>query len=154
VDGVGVESNIEDIDSDTTHVLLSADTLLGSPLESGNTRILDFVQVLHTLGDIDHQVGTGSIGTETPNLPGISDIPSKLVSHNPSASLEIVTGTDLAILDGKGEFIFEGQGLEIQTVMLVLGLGQGNDGGFGLDGLTVTDDGVRNLEGNTGVVFL
>ena len=38
--------------------------------------------------------------------------------------------------------------------MFVLGLGQGNDGGLGLDGLTVTDDGVRNLEGNTSVVFL
>lgn len=77
-----------------------------------------------------------------------------LVSHEPSTSLEIVTGTDLAVLNGEGEFFIEGLGLEIQTVMLVLGLGQGDDGGLGLDGLTVTNDGVRNLEGNASMIFL
>ena len=146
--------NIEDVDSDTTHVFLSADTLLSSPLEGGDTRILDFVQVLHALGDIDHQVGTSGIGTKTPDLPGVGNIPSVLVSHNPSTSLEIVTGSNLAVLDSESEFFINGLGLEIQTVVLVLGLGQGYDGGLGLDGLTVTNDGVRNLEGNTSMVFL
>lgn len=53
-----------------------------------------------------------------------------------------------------GELLVDRQCLEIQTVVLVLGLGQGYDGGLGLDGLTVTNDGVRNLEGNTSMVFL
>jgi len=109
---------------------------------------------LHTLGDIDHQVGTSGIGTETPDLPGIGDIPSILVSQDPSTGLEIVTGVDLAVFDGKSELLIEGLGLEIQAVVLVLGLGQCDDGGLSLDGLPVTDDGVRNLEGNTSVVFL
>ena len=147
-------SNIKDIYPNTTHFLLSADTLLGSPLEGGDTRILDFVQVLHTLGDIDQQIGTSSIGTETPDLPSIGNIPPVLVGHKPSTSLEIVTGIDLAVLNSEGELVLEGQGLEVQTVVLVLGLGQGNDGGFSFDGLTVADDGVRNLEGNTSMVFL
>ena len=150
----GTHGNIEDINSDTTHVLFSADTLLGSPLEGGDTRILNFVQVLHTLGDINHQVGTSCIGAETPDLPGVGNIPSVLVSHNPCTSLEIVTGINLAVFNSEGEFLIEGQGLEIQTVVLVLGFRQGNDGGLGLDGLTVTDDGVRNLERDTSVVFL
>jgi len=115
-------SNIKDVNSDTTHVLFSADTLLGSPLEGGDTRILDFVQVLHTLGDIDQQIGTGRIGAETPDLPCVGDVPSELISHDPSASLEIVTGADLATLNGGGEIFFDRLGLEIQTVVLVLGL--------------------------------
>jgi len=115
--------NIEDINSDTTHVLLGADTLLGSPLEGGDTRILDFVQVLYTLGDIDHKVGTSCIGTETPDFPGVGNIPSILVSHNPGTSLEIVAGINLAVLNSEGEFLIKGLGLEIQTVVLVLGFG-------------------------------
>jgi len=109
---------------------------------------------LHTLGNIDQQVGTRGIGPETPDLPGIGNIPSVLVSHDPCTSLEIVTGIDLAILDSDGEFLIEWLGFEIETVVLVLGLGQGNDGGLGLDGLTVTDDGVRDLEGDASMVLL
>ena len=109
---------------------------------------------MHALGDIDQQVGTGGIGTETPDLPCIGNIPSVLISHNPSASLEIVTGANLALLDSFGELLIDRQGFEIQTVVLVLGFGKGNDGGLCLDGLAVTDNGVRNLEGNTSVVIL
>ena len=147
-------SNVKDIDPDAAHVLFSAYTLLGGPLEGGDTRILDFVQVLHALGDVNQQIGTSSIGTETPDLPGVGNIPSILVSHNPSTSLKIVTGTDFAALDGIGEVLLDGLGLEVQAIVLVLGLGQGNDRRLGLDGLTVTDDGIRDLERNTGMVFL
>ena len=147
-------SDIKDVDSDTSHVLLGANTLPCSPLEGGDARILDFVQVLHPLGDIDQQIRAGGIGTETPDLPGIGDIPSELISHNPSTSLEIVTGADLAVLDGEGEFLFDGQGFQIQTIVLVLGLGEGDYGGLNLNGFTVTNDGVRDLEGDTSVVFL
>ncbi len=38
--------------------------------------------------------------------------------------------------------------------MLVLRLGEGDHRRLGLDGLTVTDDRVRDLEGNLGVVLL
>jgi hypothetical protein len=61
--------------ADTMHVLLSTDTFLGSPLEGSDTRALDFVEVLHTLGNIDKQVGASGLGTETPDLPCIGDIP-------------------------------------------------------------------------------
>jgi hypothetical protein len=44
-----------------------------------------------------------------------------------------------------GKLFFEGLGLGVQTVMFVLGLGEGDDGGLGLDGLTVTNYGVRDL---------
>ena len=51
-----------------------------------------------------HRIGTGGIGTETLDLPGrVGDIPSVLISHDPSTSLEIVTGVVLAVLDSEGE---------------------------------------------------
>jgi hypothetical protein len=114
-------------------------------LEGGNARILDFVQVLNTLGNVDKQVGASGIGAKAPDLSGVRSVPSVLISHNSTACFEIVTGTDLAVFDSQGEFLIEGLGLEVQTVMFVLGLGEGDNGGLGLDGLTVTNDGVRNL---------
>jgi hypothetical protein len=109
---------------------------------------------LHALGDIDQQVGTSGIGAETPDLPSVRNVPSVLIGHNPSTCLEIVTGRDLAVLDSDRELLIDWLGLEVQTVVLVLGLGEGDDGGLGLDSLAVTDHRVRNLEGNTGVIFL
>ena len=112
--------NIEDVHTDTTHVLLSADTLLGRPLEGSNTRILDFVQVLNTLGDINNHVGTSGVGTETPDLPRVRNIPSELVGKDTRTKLEIVTSADLTTLDGLGQFFVDGQGLDVETIVLVL----------------------------------
>ena len=154
VNGIGVESDIEDVESGTSHGLFGADTLLGGPLEGGDARVLDFVEVLNTLGDIDEKVGAGGLGTEAPNLTGVSDIPSVVVSKDTSTSLEIVTGGHLAVLNELGELLFDGHGLDVKTVVLVLRLGESNHGGLGLDGLTVTNDGLRDLEGNLGVVLL
>ncbi len=146
--------NIKHVKSDTTHVLFSADTFFCCPLEGGNARILDFVEVLYSFGDIDHQVGTSSIGAETPNLPGIGNIPTKLVSHNTGTGLEIVTGRNLAVLDSLGELLVYGHRLDVETIVLVLRLGQGDNGRLSPDGLAVGHNGVGDLEGNTGVVFL
>lgn len=147
-------SDIKNVDADTTNVLLAADTLLGRPLEGSNARVLDFVQVLNSLGDIDQQVGASGVGAETPDLPGIGDIPAVLVSEETGTDLEIVTGADDAVLDGLGEFLLDGESLGEYTVVLVLGLGEGDDARLSLDGLTVGNDRVGNLEGNTGVVVL
>ena len=154
VNSISVKGNIEDVDTDTTHVLVSHGTFLGGPLEGSNARILDFVQVLNTLGDINEQVGASGVGTETPDLPGISNIPTELISEDTSTELEIVTGVDLAVLDGEGKLLIEGLSLGVKTVVLVLRLGESDDRRLGLDGLTVTDDGVGLLERDTSVILL
>ena len=153
-DRIHAYRDIKNVDTDTTHVLLSTDTLLRFPLEGSNARILDFVQVLNTLGDINEQVGASGCGTETPDLPGISDIPTELISEDTSTELEIVTGVDLAVLDGEGKLLIEGLSLGVKAVVLVLRLGESDDRRLGLDGLTVTDDGVGLLERDTSVIFL
>lgn len=146
--------NIEDVDADTTHVLLSADTLLRCPLEGSNARVLDLVEVLHTLGDIDEQVGAGGVGAEAPDLTRIGDVPAELVGEHTSTDLVVVAGVDLALLDGLGELLVDGLRLGVETVVLVLRLGERNNRRLSLDGLLVTNDGVGDLEGDTSVVLL
>ena len=109
---------------------------------------------MNTLGSVDHQVRASCVGAETPDLSGIGSVPLVFVSHNPSACFEIVTGADLAILNGGGELVRKGLGIEIQTIVFVLGLAEGSNGRYFLDGLTVADDRVGNLEGNTSMVLL
>lgn len=122
-------------------------------MESGDTRILDFVEELNSLGGIDEEVGSGSIGTEAPDLPGIGDIPAVLVGEDTSTKLEIVTGTDLALLDSLGDLLIDGLSSNVETVVLVLRLGESGHRRFGGNTLTVSDDGVGDLEGYTGVVL-
>lgn len=154
VDGIGVEGNIEDVEADGTHGLLSNGTLTTGPLETGDDGILDFVQVLNGLGLVDNHVGTSTIGTEGPDLTGVSDVPAELVSQDTGTGLEIVTGADLATLNGQGQLLVDGLSNHVETVVLVGGLGQGSHAGLATDGLTVLDDGVGDVQGNTGVVVL
>ena len=91
VDSISVQSNIVDVDPDPSHVLFAKHTLVGSPLESSDYRVLDLVQVLHSLGDISDNVRSSLVGTETPDLTGIVDVPGgnlvvllgKLFTDNP-----------------------------------------------------------------------
>jgi hypothetical protein len=154
VNGISVQGNIEDVEADGTHGLLSNGTLTGSPLESRDNGILDFVEVLHGLGLVDEQVGTGGVGTEAPNLTGIGDIPAVLVSEDTGTSLEVVTGADLAGLNGEGDILLNGLSGHVQTVVLVGRLGQSSHAGLASNGLTVSNDGVGDTEGNTSVVLL
>jgi hypothetical protein len=171
-----VKGDIEDVVSVASHDLLSARSLcenrsesvstrkseskevkkertLGIPLESGNARILDFVEELNSLGGVDKEVRSGTIGTEAPDLSGIGNVPAVLVGENTGTELEVVTGTDLALLDGLGDLLIDGLSGNVETVVLVLRLGESGHRGLGGDTLTVSDDGRGDLEGNTGVVL-
>ena len=114
-------------------------------MEGSNTRILDFVQVLDCLGLIDQQVGTGGIGTETPDLSCIGDVPAVLVGKMSCPSLGVVTWVDFATLDFDGEFLRQGLCLHEETVVLVGRLGESDHTGFRGDSFSVRDDRVGLL---------
>lgn len=154
MDGIGVEGNIEDVETDRAHRLLSNGTLARSPLETGDDGVLDFVEVLDSTGLVNEQVGTATVGTEAPNLLTISDIPAEVVGKNTGTGLEIVTGSDLASLNGERQLLSNRLSSHVDTVVLVGGLGQSSHAGLASDGLAVLDDGVGNDEGNTSVVVL
>lgn len=82
VDSIGMKGNIMNVESATSHVLITHSSFLSSPLESGFHGILDFVQELDTLSGINKNVWTGGVWTETPDLLGISLVPLELVNKD------------------------------------------------------------------------
>ena len=142
VDSIGVKGHISDVETNTTHVLVSHGTLLGGPLEGGLHGVLDFLQVLHLLGDIDQNVRAGGVWAEAPDLLGIIGVPLEFVLEDSSSLLDILLGADLVLLDGDGKFIGQRFSIGEDSVMLVGGLGKRVLGGLLSDGLVVRDDGV------------
>ena len=82
VDGVGMERDVVDVESDTSHVLIAHGTLLGGPLEGRVHGVLDLIEELGTLGGINEEVGAVGVGTEAPDLLGISLVPAELVDED------------------------------------------------------------------------
>ena len=154
MDSVGVEGNILDVVSDTSHVLVSHDTLFGGPLEGGLDGILDFVEVLNLLGGVDDHVGAGGVWAEAPDLLGIVGIPLVVVLEHACSLSLLLLGGDLVILDGLREIITDRSGNTEDSVMLVRGLGEANLGGLINDGLLVRDDWVTLLDWALGKLLL
>jgi hypothetical protein len=153
VDSISVESNILDVESDTSHVLISHNTFLGWPLESSLARVLDFVHELALFGNINKQVGTSGLRTEAPNLLCIIGVPLVFVLENLVSDLDVLFGGNFLALNGVGKVVTEGESLTENSVVLVGRLGQARLAGFGWDGFSVWDDGVTLLEWAFGVLF-
>ena len=113
-----MESNILDVEADTSHVFIGQGTFLGGPLESRLAGVLDFVHELALLGNIDKQVGTGGLGSEAPNLLCIVGGPSEFVLEN----LDVLLGVNLVLFDSVREFISERKSSAEYSVVLVGGL--------------------------------
>lgn len=154
MDGVSVESDVDEVEAAAAHGLTSEDTLLSGQLEGTNARVLDFVQVLDGLGHVDEDVGTGGLGTEAPDLTGITNVPTVLLGEEAGTSLELVLGAALASLNVHGKLLSEGLSGHVETIVGVGGLGEGGLGALATDGLTVGDNGVTIAERNTGVILL
>jgi len=146
MNGIGVKSDIMDIYSNTSHVLVTHDTLSGGPLEGSLDGVLDFVQELHTLGDINENIWTVGVWTEGPDLHGIILLPDKIftddfwIHQHLRSLLGFTLWTDLIILNLLGEFITEWTTLAEKSVMLVWRLGEAHLGGLGVNSFLVGDD--------------
>jgi len=154
VDGISVQDNIMDVEADGTHVLIAKSTLLGGPGEGSDEGVLDLVQVLNGLGNINQKVGTSTLRTEAPDLLGLIVVPAIGVGHQTSTSLGVITRSNLTILNGNSELVTERLSSEVETVVLVGGLGQADLVGGSENGLTVGNDGVRSLQLHTTAVLL
>lgn len=140
VDSVGVEFAVDDVESHTSHVFVTKDTLLGGPLEGGNYRFLDFVHVLDTLGDIDDHVGSSIVGSEAPDLGGVFLFPIEFLTKSFSSGLDILGWGDITIFDEVGKIFMEGLTGSVDSVVLVLRLGHAGLAGLGSHGFLVGDD--------------
>ena len=73
-----------------THVLLTHGALLTGPLERSHDGVLDFTEVLHGLGGVDHEVGAHGVRPEAPDLLREVLVPSKVIHQLLATNLDIV----------------------------------------------------------------
>jgi len=92
VDSIGVEGDVVDVESDSTHVLFGHNTFFGCPLEGSLSGVLDFVQVLDSFSYITKHVGASGLWSEAPNLLGFVDIPFVVVGEHSVANLGVLLG--------------------------------------------------------------
>ena len=154
VDSISVHSNIQDVNSDGSDILTEDRTFLGSPLESSDNGILDFVQVLNSLSLVNNNVRTSTVWTETPDLSGVSDVPAVLVSQNSSSGLEVIRWVDNTRLNVLRDILVQRLSLNVDSVMLVRRLRQSNHGRLGLNSLSVRDNWSGLSQWNGSVVVL
>jgi len=119
MDSISMEGNIMDVESNTSHVLIGHNTLLGGPLESSFDGILDFVQELDSLGNINNNVWTVGVWTEAPDLLGISLVPFELFEEDLGSLLGFGLWTNLLVLNHLRKFIGKWGSLHVDSVMLV-----------------------------------
>jgi hypothetical protein len=119
MDGIGVKGHVVDVESNATHVLVAENGLLGSPLEASNNGILDFIEVLNSLGDIDQEIGSSALGTEGPDLSCLGGVPLVLLDEDTGTSLEVVTGVDISPVDVVRKTLSHGRGLHEETIVFV-----------------------------------
>mmetsp|Transcript_3905 Transcript_3905/g.7087 ORF Transcript_3905/g.7087 Transcript_3905/m.7087 type:complete len:270 (+) Transcript_3905:540-1349(+) len=153
MNSISVQHAIGEVECNTTHVLVTHNTFLGSPLHSANHGIPNFGDVLHSLGDIHEHVRTSGIWGKAPNLLAHFFIHAIVLGQDLCTSLEIVTSSDLTFLDGVGQSFGQRLRVDEHTVVLVRRLGQA-DTRFGsilnsCDGLTVGNDRVGHLDLST-----
>lgn len=153
VDGIGVEGDIMDVESDTSHVLIAQNTFFGGPLEGSLEGVLDFVKELDTLGDIDEDVWSVGVWAEAPDLLGIGLVPLELFDEALGSLLGLSLWSEFLLLDELREFITEWLGLDEKSVVLVWGFGEAHLGGLLSDGLLVSDDWVTLLDLALGVLL-
>ncbi len=128
--------------------------LLGGPLEAGDNAVLDLVQVLHTLGTVDQQVGAGALRAEAPQLSGLGDVVLVLLAEVARTDLEVLRWRHIALVDVVGQTVRHGHGLHEQAVVFVGRLGQAHLGGLVDDSLTIGHDRVGDLDRDAGVILL
>jgi len=81
VDGIGVEGDIVEVVSDTSHVLVAHSTFSGGPLEGRLHGVLDFGKELSSLGGIDKNVWSVGVWAEAPDLHGIGLVPVEFIDE-------------------------------------------------------------------------
>lgn len=78
--------------------------LFRGPLETSHDGILDFIEVLNSLGAINKDVGSSGVRAEAPDLPGLGDVVLILVGQVATSDLEVLLGGYLT-LRAKAELV-------------------------------------------------
>merc|ERR1719414_1781794 len=146
VDGIGVQSDIHDVEPNASHVLLTQRSFLCGPLESTVDVLLDFDEILHALRLVNHYVSTLGLWAPTPDLPRCIFVPIELLTHELRALLHLSLGARFAVLDGLAKLVRHRLCCEIDPIVLVGRLCQASHRRCIVDGLSIRDHWVRDDE--------
>merc|ERR1719219_2989780 len=123
MDGISMKSYVIKIEPAGSHVLVAENSLLGGPLEASNTGVLDFIEILNSLGAVNEDVGAEGLGAEAPDLSGLSDVIVVLLGEVAGPGLQLVPGVHLAVVDVLSQAVGHGDSSHEQSVVLVGRLG-------------------------------
>mmetsp|Transcript_17466 Transcript_17466/g.43566 ORF Transcript_17466/g.43566 Transcript_17466/m.43566 type:complete len:571 (-) Transcript_17466:874-2586(-) len=146
MDSIGVENNIHEVETASSQLFFTKRTRSDSPVETGDNGFLDFQQVVDSLGGINVSVRSVLVRSESPDLSGLSDIPAEIISELASQSLAISLRIDLTIFNGVTKLSRHGFGFEENTVVLVGRLSKTGKARLALNGFTVRNNGIRDLD--------
>lgn len=145
-----MQDNVQDVNSDGSHVFVSQDSFFGGPLESVFHGVFDFGHELDSFGGIDQDIGSLIFGSEGPYFEGVSLVPSIGLLEDLGSFLGLGSGSTFSGFDVFGETFFEGLGLAIESVMFIGGFGETDLVGLFGDGFFIGDDGVGFDDFNVG----
>jgi len=151
VDGISMEYDIEDVESNTSHVLFSHDWFFGGPLECSFHWVFDFIKILGSLGLIAQEVGSWGFWSETPYLSAFSFIPFILLEEDLVSLFDVHFEGNNIVINVSGEFLSKWGCFHEDSVMLVWWFGKALCAAGGWDSFFVCDDWVRFLDFNLGI---
>mmetsp|Transcript_5864 Transcript_5864/g.9003 ORF Transcript_5864/g.9003 Transcript_5864/m.9003 type:complete len:215 (-) Transcript_5864:676-1320(-) len=149
-----MKDDIHEVETATTHSFLSQRSVLGSPGETSNNRLLNFKQVVDSLCGINEKVRSSSLRSESPDLTGLRNIPAELISELTALELRISTRVDITIINSVTELGTNGVSLNEKTVVLVSRLGKTSLVGLSSTCLTEGNNGIRDLDLSSHEVLL
>jgi len=154
MDGISVEGDIENVKLATSHLFFHKGTFFGSPLESGDNGIFDFVQVVNSLGGVNNDVWSDDIRTEAPDLFGVVWVPAPFFSQVVDLFFGVLEfWRDFFVFHLDDQIGLDWLGFHEDSVMLVWRFGQRGHGGFLADSFSVGDDWVGLDDWDLSVVF-
>lgn len=119
MDSISMEDNVHNVEFDLSQVLFSKDGFLGDPLETRFHGVLDFVEVLNSLGGIAKDVWTTVVWTEGPDLLGLSTVPTEFFGEDLNSFLRVALWTDSSFFDVFSDGFVEWFSNAVETVVLV-----------------------------------
>lgn len=154
VDGIGVENAIEKVHSDSSHAFFSHDGFLRGPLPSRLNGVLDFGNVLDTLGLVNNEIWTNIFRTERPELgTSFNSVPIVFLGKIFRSVLGVILRVDGSLFDFIGKSIIERSSLSVDSVVLVGRLRHADNVGFSNDGFLVGNDRLRLDDRAVSVIF-
>jgi len=150
VDGIGVEYNVHDVNSDGSHVFVSHNSFLGGPLESIFHRVFNFRHELDSFSGIDQDISTLIFGSESPDLKSISFFPSIGFLKHLGSFFNFGSGSTFSRFNIFSKTFFERYSLTIKSIMFIGGFSETDLVRFFSHGFFIGNNGVSFDDFNIG----